>query len=58
MTRIRTCRTPDCHEWIDLGRLLGLCPSCRYVARRAFVAGSFVAGALSVLIPRLLEWFK
>lgn len=39
-----TCRNPRCNEWLD-GRMV-FCPSCRWIARWAFVLGSVLAGAL------------
>lgn len=45
MTRGR-CRNPYCHD-ISYG---AFCPSCRWIGKWAFAAGSFVVGAVVALI--------
>ena len=43
------CENPKCGEAVGEG-LSRLCPSCRYMAHRAFALGSFLAGIIAGLI--------
>lgn len=44
---LRYCRNPECAEVLDVDRLAELCPSCDWIGRRRFAAGSFVGGLLA-----------
>lgn len=45
--RVRVCRTKGCGEWIDLRGPFRLCRSCRYLGKRMFALGAFVAGVIA-----------
>lgn len=41
---MKKCRNPQCLEPLLTHR--ALCPSCRWVGKRAFAVGAFVAGVI------------
>lgn len=49
----RPCRNPRCGDYTLGVGLVGLCPSCAYLGKRALALGLFVGGVIVAIVKAL-----